>query len=175
MSRVYILTLKLNPELQFKVNALRRRYFPPSINYLDAHITLFHALPEAQIEEWSGDVESLAIKQNLFEVTIDQPYPLGRGVGLKVIAPDIPKLHRDLQSRWQNFLTPQDRQKRNAHVTIQNKVSPEEAKQTLRDLLEGWTPEHGFALGICIYEYLGGPWRLKREILWSDREKPKLR
>jgi len=40
-----ILTLNFNNEVQQFFNALRKQHFPPVINYLDAHLTLFHHLP----------------------------------------------------------------------------------------------------------------------------------
>ena len=40
-----ILTAELPPELHRRYTDLRTRHFPPERNYLEAHVTLFHAIP----------------------------------------------------------------------------------------------------------------------------------
>ena len=44
-----ILTLTLDEATQAYFNDLRRQHFPPNINYLAAHLTLFHHLPGADL------------------------------------------------------------------------------------------------------------------------------
>mgnify|MGYP004351873915 CR=1 FL=1 len=41
-----ILTAQLPADLHRWATALRTEHFPPERNYLEAHVTLFHALPE---------------------------------------------------------------------------------------------------------------------------------
>ncbi len=45
-----ILTARMEPAAQERFTALRTAHFPPSRNYLSAHITLFHALPGDELE-----------------------------------------------------------------------------------------------------------------------------
>ena len=40
-----ILTAQLPPDLHSWATRLRDEHFPPERNYLEAHVTLFHALP----------------------------------------------------------------------------------------------------------------------------------
>ena len=40
-----ILTAQLPRDLHARFTALRTAHFPPERNYLEAHVTLFHALP----------------------------------------------------------------------------------------------------------------------------------
>ena len=47
MSNPLILTLKPDEQAQQFFNALRKAHFPAHANYLDAHLTLFHLLPDA--------------------------------------------------------------------------------------------------------------------------------
>ena len=51
-----IVTLELNPALHAELTRCRTRLFPPERNYLDAHVTLFHALPGDQIETIVADL-----------------------------------------------------------------------------------------------------------------------
>ncbi|MEJ7664834.1 MAG: 2'-5' RNA ligase family protein [Hymenobacter sp.] len=106
-----ILTLTLDAASQAFFDEQRRRYFPPKINYLSAHLTLFHALPGA---------EEAAIMADLAEAAAAEPGPLplrttglkfmGRGVMYTLDNPTLPALHRRLQQRWQPWLTTQDAQ-----------------------------------------------------------------
>ena len=45
-----ILTAELPEDLHARFTDLRTEHFPPERNYLEAHVTLFHALP-AQCED----------------------------------------------------------------------------------------------------------------------------
>lgn len=159
MSKVFILTLSLNPELQNELNLWRARYFPPERNFLDAHVTLFHALPEIEWARFNADVEQVTRKTPRFKVRVAEPYSLGRGVGVKVEAKDIGVIHQRLQNLWQDFLRPQDLQKRRAHCTLQNKVEPAHARASRAEIGAAWTNLEGEARALDLWEYLNGPWR----------------
>ena len=57
----FILTLQLDAESFARFNALRQQYFPPSRNYLEAHLTLFHALPAQNETQIRADLDAVAI------------------------------------------------------------------------------------------------------------------
>ncbi len=59
-----ILTLALDNPLSRTLNALRQRHFPKERNFLEAHVTLFHALP--------GDREA-AMRHDLSAVCSETP------------------------------------------------------------------------------------------------------
>ena len=156
-----ILSLELDPDLATELTRWRARYFPAERNYLDAHVTLFHALPATRHHAIVADLGELAATQSEFAVRVPAAYSLGRGVALEVVAPEIAKLRRDLRARWLDHLTPQDRTAAiRPHVTIQNKVGGDQAKRTLAEVRAAW-PAHtaGTARGLALWEYLGGPWR----------------
>jgi hypothetical protein len=56
-------------------------------------------------------------------------------------------------------LTLQDQQKLQSRVTIQNKVSVAEAQQLLTKLKSTLKPFHATAIGLQLWEYMGGPWK----------------
>ena len=158
-----ILTLTLDAASQAFFDDQRRRYFPPKINYLSAHLTLFHALPGAE--------ESL-ISQQLAAVAAAQPGPLplrvtglkfmGRGVMYTLDNPALPALHRRLQQQWQAWLSAQDQQGLRAHITVQNKVDPAVARALLAELSAGFQPFEAQGTGLALWAYRGGPWELRR-------------
>ena len=90
-----ILTLTLDPDSQAFFDEQRRRYFPPKINYLSAHLTLFHALPGAEYDAIAATLAATAARQ-------PGPLPLqvtglkfmGQGVMYTLDNPQLPALHR---------------------------------------------------------------------------------
>ena len=106
-----VATLEMTPSAQSYFNKLRQQHFPAERNFLDAHLTLFHALPD---ETWIiEDLKKLAKNQQSFDVTTQAVVSLGNGTAFKIISPELPLLHQKLQKSWFDFLTSQGRQKRN--------------------------------------------------------------
>ncbi|WP_439558175.1 2'-5' RNA ligase family protein [Dyadobacter sp.] len=151
-----VATLLITPAAQDYFDRLRQLHFPPERNYLNAHLTLFHALPD---EPWIlEDISKLAQHQSPFTATAVQVVSLGFGTAFKISAPELPALHQTLQKRWSQYLTNQDRQKRNFHITVQNKVEPAAAKNLLAELSGSFEPFSFTVSGILLWRYKGGPW-----------------
>lgn len=151
-----VATLVITPSAQSYFNALRRQHFPAERNYLDAHLTLFHALPD---KPWIvEDLQNLAKGQQPFEATAQSVVSLGNGTAFKILAPELPLLHQKLQKNWFNSLTKQDRQKRNFHITIQNKVEPDAAKKLQTEMVQDFKPFSFTVQGIQLWRYHNGPW-----------------
>ncbi|MDO7884065.1 2'-5' RNA ligase family protein [Hymenobacter cheonanensis] len=158
-----ILTLTLDEASQAFFDAQRKKYFPPKINYLGAHLTLFHALPGP---------EEAAICAYLAEVAASQPAPLplqvtglkfmGRGVMYTLANPDLPALHRRLQQQWQPWLSAQDQQGLRPHITVQNKVDPAVARALLSELEARFQPFAAQGTGLALWAYRGGPWERRQ-------------
>jgi 2'-5' RNA ligase len=163
-----IVTLKLDQSTFERANALRQQYFPPDRNLVPAHITLFHALP--------GEQETV-IKQHLQRVCGETPkivleLPslrfLGQGVAIEVEAPALVALRQSLAKTWQDWLTRQDRQRYQPHITIQNKVAGTIARQTYEQLLERWQPLNAYGEGLLLWYYCGGLWELAEAFLFTS-------
>lgn len=154
-----IITLALNTEAEDFFNALRQQHFPPARNFLAAHLTLFHHLPhEPPIFE---NLTALCSNQKRFSLNVSGIVSIGRGVAYKIESPVLQELHKRLQQQWQPWLIPQDRQKLWPHITIQNKVAPETAQALLQELQKKFSPFEVQALGLKLWNYLGGPWEVQ--------------
>lgn len=153
-----ILTAMLPDDMQAWATGLRTAHFPPERNYLDAHVTLFHALPPGCEEEVRDCCAALAKSHAPVPARLCGIMKLGKGTALKLESPAMIALWQDLAERFHGLLTPQDQHKPRLHVTIQNKVSIEEAK-TLQAQLTGQVKprDFGFA-GLALHAYRGGPW-----------------
>ncbi|MCX2430157.1 2'-5' RNA ligase family protein [Pedobacter sp. GR22-10] len=155
MAGVCILTLQLDAESQAFFNRERKKHFPPAINYLDAHLTLFHQLPDEH--NTIGKITEL--KGSAFELEITKPMHLGNGVAYEINSDEIMRLHQYLADLFKADLIPQDRQKFRPHITIQNKVQPAAARALLSDIQHHFVPFTAVATGLDLWKYLGGPWQ----------------
>nr|WP_246350966.1 2'-5' RNA ligase family protein [Sphingobium boeckii] len=140
------------------LDGLRRAHFPPERNVIPAHLTLFHHLPPS-IE---GELRAC-----LARATRGIPAPvariaglmnLGRGTAFRIESPALEDIRADLAARFSTLLTPQDQAGWRPHVTIQNKVTPEDARALQRDLQAGFTPRPLAIRGLAAWYYRGGPW-----------------
>lgn len=155
-----IVTLRMGSEAAARFTALRLAHFPPERNWLDAHVTLFHALPGMAIDEVLKDARDAARGRKTFSMQCDRVVFLGAGVAFGLVSPEAVALRDALAARWAPMLTRQDQARRKMfHVTVQNKVSPAAARD-LRDTLQaGFVAEAVPAVGLDIWHYEGGPWR----------------
>jgi hypothetical protein len=146
----------------------RRAYFPPERNQLAAHLTMFHHLPP------SGAAE---LRQRLVAETRGVASPrarlagvvsLGRGVAYRVESPELEAIRARLAESFRGLLTPQDQAGWRAHVTVQNKVEPGEARALLERLKATFVARPVTIAGLAAYWYRGGPWEpLSRHLFGS--------
>ncbi|MCI1186872.1 2'-5' RNA ligase family protein [Hymenobacter sp. DH14] len=159
-----ILTLALDAASQAYFNALRQQHFPPAINYLAAHLTLFHHLPGSELASVQAHVQAVAQARPALPLRVTALRSLGRGVAFTLENDDLRALHRQLQADFAPYLTPQDRQKLQPHITIQNKVDPAAARQLLATMQAGFEPFAALGTGLHLWAYRGGPWESLAEL-----------
>ena len=166
MKEPLILTLAMNNEAEVFFNTLRQQHFPAERNYLAAHLTLFHHLP--QKPKILENVAQLCARQPVLVLQVVDVVSIGRGVAYKLESAALKQLHKQLQEQWQPWLIPQDRQALWPHVTIQNKVAPEVAHSLLRELKNAFAPFEVQGVGLRLWNYLGGPWEFVRQFSFAD-------
>jgi hypothetical protein len=158
-----ILTAELPADLAAWANALRRAHFPPERNHLDSHVTLFHALPPSVEGELRDACAALARAHPPLPARLEGVMKLGRGTALALTSQAMLALRDELAERFHGLLTPQDEHRPRLHVTIQNKVSIEEAKALQASLAPVVEPRPLAFAGLALHAYRGGPWEfLKR-------------
>ena len=82
---------------------------------------------------------------------------LGRGVAYDMSCEPLVVLRGGLAADWRALLSAQDRSGFRPHVTLQNKVSADEARGTERHLAT-LLPVCGTVDGLRLWHYRGGPW-----------------
>jgi hypothetical protein len=165
LSQPLILTLQLDSASQTLYDDLRRRYFPPDRNFVPAHLTLFHQLPDE--EDTEQIIRTAASTTSTFALSNPTPRSIGRGVAVFFEARDAEVLHAALLKAFDAHVIPQDRQRLRPHIVIQNKVDSETARQTL-PLMGGISLMEPHAIGFTLWRYLGGPWERVCDIPFGD-------
>jgi hypothetical protein len=155
-----VVTAELPPEIQALADRLRREHYPPERNQLPAHVTLFHALPPWCEDELRDALGALARAYVRPRARLEGVMPLGSGTALRLTSPGILEVRAKLAERFHGLLTAQDNHPPRLHVTIQNKVSPREAKALQAALAATLEPRDFAFAGLAMHAYRGGPWEL---------------
>lgn len=160
MTPPLILALRLDDESFAYLDGLRKAHFPPAINYLDAHLTLFHHLPDRPAV--TDLLRAVAGPQPPIPLEVTGLMKLGRGVAFRIKSEPLTELQAYLKGQWREWLTAQDQQGFRPHVTVQNKVDPATANALYEALSADFKPFTATGTGLSLWEYHNGPWR-KRE------------
>ena len=160
-----IVTLGLDPDSQQWFEEQRQRYYPPALNRIPAHLSLFHALPGDRAARYA--LEGAARGTAAFPLTMTGVRSMGRGVLYALESAELMRVHRGLADQFRTFLTPQDKQPLRPHVVVQNKVEPAEAKALLAVLEAQFAPREVLAVSLDWWEYMGGPWRPLERFLFT--------
>lgn len=162
-----VLTLRIDDASAAHFEALRQRHFPPERNQIPAHLTLFHTLPDRLDLVHVLDREAQAQQQ--FTLAVAGLRPLGGGVAYALASETLLALHSRLARAFAEDLTAQDRQRLQPHIVVQNKVTPSAARELLGHLKESFVPMEVQAVGLDLWNYLGGPWKLAQTFSFRER------
>lgn len=165
-----ILTAELPPEFRRRFTDLRATHYPRERNYLEAHVTLFHALPAHCEEELRRFLARLAGEIPPVAGRMEGVMSLGGGgTAIRLSSPDMLALRDAIADHFRGLLTMQDQHRPRLHVTIQNKVTAAEAR-VLRSMLEPLAPAQDFAFpGFALHAYRGGPWEMRRRFAFRGK------
>lgn len=153
-----VLTLAMGAAAQARFDALRAQHFPPGRNQVPAHVTLFHALPGAELAAVAAELGRRCAGTVPFTVRVAGLRSLGRGVAYTLESAELGLLRGALARAWAPWLGAQDRQGYRAHLTIQNKAEPKSARTLLAAMQAGFSPFDIEATGLLLWHYRGGPW-----------------
>ena len=165
-----ILTALLPADLHGHYSALRTAHFPPERYYLEAHVTLFHALPAMCEDEVVGACKAAVAEYAPVAAEVMGVMSLGGGTAIRLDSAGMLRLRDELADRFRGLLTGQDQHRPRLHVTVQNKVTSREAKE-LQAMLDGTIMPRTFAFrGLGLFRYRGGPWEEVRKFAFRGRE-----
>lgn len=161
----YVLTLHTDRAHHTSMTKLRNTYFPPKLNKLDAHITLFHALPGQKLDtEVLPAIKDIVSGTKSYRIRATGPFRLKLGVGIS-IADDIEYankgkngrnmtriIHAELRKKWGTWLSDQDSRPVKAHYTVMNKVNNDQVVEKALKELEASFRE-GFDLSAGSFDH----------------------
>jgi len=162
MAGPLIVTALLGAADQARFDRLRTAHFPPERNQLDAHLTMFHAIPPLLEEELRHRLAALAAEVAPVRATVSGLMNLGGGVAYRIVSDELDSIRSELADAFRGHLTQQDSHGWRPHITVQNKVTSSVAIATLAALERDFTPRPLAVTGLAYYHYEGGPWRLGR-------------
>ena len=157
MSGALIVTAELGGSDQAWLNRLRRQHFPPERNQLDAHLTMFHALPpsaETEVRHRLSEVSSSAAPPASIEGLMN----LGGGVAFRIVSHGLDRIRDELAADLHGLVGAQDSGGWRPHVTVQNKVPVKQSRALLESLETDFKPRALCIAGLGLHRYLGGPW-----------------
>lgn len=175
MADPFILTAVLPPDLQGFAEGLRRAHFPPERNHLHAHVTLFHAFAPALLEELREFVPRVTAEFAPPQGAVKGVMDLGKGTAIALDATELLALCALIAEHFRGSLTAQDLHEPRPHITIQNKVTKEEARALQAGLpgqLAPWIAKGRFAFpALALHRYCGGPWEHIKTSAFRGRER----
>jgi 2'-5' RNA ligase len=152
-----VVTALLDPTTQRRFDEERRRLFPAGRTQVNAHVTLFHAVPGGRLDAVRDALEAERYGEPP-SVRVAGVRSLGRGAAYVLDSPGLSAVRSRLAEAWWPWLTPQDRQPFRPHVTVQNKVDPATAGSTVAALTDAFVPHTTTCEGLGLWRYVGGPW-----------------
>ncbi|KAG6364328.1 hypothetical protein INS49_005929 [Diaporthe citri] len=147
-------------------------HFPRHLDRHPAHLTLFHALPGSEMPLITSALDDLCAAQAPLRLATGSAFRMRRGVGINV-AGDVGgqggsqaarRLRGELQRRWWEVLSAQDRRPWRPHWTVQNKAADEGAVDAaLEQVGAGFRGAEGMATACALWRYeKGGDWAFER-------------
>ena len=159
----YILTAEMDPETFAWLDRLRKQHFPPERNLLPAHLTMFHHLSSAQ----TARLDDFEVTDGPVPILLTAPILLGSGVAIRIQSPELELLRTAARQAMSGEFSKQDSQGWRPHVTIQNNVPAEAAKELYRRMEIGFKQSAGEVTGLLLWEYLEGPWQMVRRLSFA--------
>lgn len=173
----YVLTLLTDKQHHDTMTALRKQHFPAKLLKVDAHITLFHALPGSKLIEIENDIAMVAAQRSKFEIAAERNgvYEMSKGVGIRLdqyhdAQRKAVAIRSELRYRWAPFLSDQDRREKwRGHYTIMNKEDDrEKVAKCLTDIMTTFDGSRGTVLGLRLWLYDRGWWREQRDFFFRE-------
>lgn len=153
---------------------MRRAHYPPERNHLHAHVTLFHAFAPSLLAELKDFIPRIAAEFAAPQGSVKGLMDLGKGTAIALEAPQLLALRAGIAGHFHGSLTAQDLHEPRPHITIQNKVTKDEARAlqaSLAPVLARWIAKGRFAFpALELWHYCGGPWERVKACAFRGRE-----
>jgi 2'-5' RNA ligase superfamily len=175
LAEPFILTAALPTDWAAWAEGLRRAHYPIERNHLHAHVTLFHAFAPSLLNELKEFLPRIAAEFAAPEGAVSGVMDLGKGTAIALEAPQLLALRALIAEHFHGSLTSQDLYEPRPHITIQNKVTKDEARAlqaSLGPVLAPWMAKGRFTFpALELHRYCGGPWERVKTCAFRGRER----
>ncbi len=134
---------------------------------------MFHAFAPSLLEELRDYLPRIAAEFAAPEGAVKGVMDLGKGTAIALEAPQLLALREGIAEHFHGSLTAQDLYEPRPHITIQNKVTKEEARAlqaSLAPVLAGWAARGRFTFpALELWHYRGGPWEQVKTCAFRGR------
>lgn len=158
MSQPFIVTAALPQDIQSWAEGLRRAHYPAHRNKLHAHVTMFHSFAPSLFEELKDFLPRVAAEFASPLGRVTGVMDLGKGTAIALQSEELLEIRAFIAEHFHGALTAQDLYEPRPHITIQNKVSKEEARALQAELKAQIEPRSFHFPAIELHIYRGGPW-----------------
>jgi len=165
----FIVTAQLPPDILAWADGLRRAHYPAHRNKLAAHVTLFHSFAPSLREELRGVLARMAGEYAPPQALLDGIMRLGGGTALAIESPGLLEIRERIAEHFHGALTAQDSHEPRLHITIQNKVTINEANALQNSLGPLLAPRKFAFKGLEMHLYRDAYWEKLGQ--WSFRGK----
>lgn len=141
------------------LEGLRRAHYPPELNRVPVHLTMFQGLPPSAADEVRRQlaIHSAAPPP---KATIAGLMNLGTGVAFRIVSDELEAVRSAIADHFHGMLCAPDAAGWRPHVTIQNKVPAKQARALFDQLDREFKPRPLAISGLSVQRYRGGPWEL---------------
>ena len=170
--RPIILTARMGDQEFAYANRLRRAYYPPERNQVDAHITLFRHLPGHCEDEVVAAMRDACREFRAPIAKLADIMKMSGGVALLIESEELRAIRACIAERFHGLLTQQDQEHPRLHITIQNKVKTDMAKACFAALSAQFEPRLWQITGLKSYRYDEGRWDAPYEQSFRGKHGP---
>lgn len=156
--RPIILTAKMADQDFAYADRLRRQYYPIERNNVPAHITLFRHLPGRYAPELIGLLRDVTQQLRAPKAMLADILKMSGGVALRIESEELLAIREVIAEHFHGLLTQQDQGHPRLHITIQNKVKTEIAKECYTALSSEFQPRPLIITGLQSHRYDDGGW-----------------
>ena len=157
-----IVTALFGPGDDGWLQQLRRAHYPVERNVVPAHLTLFRQLPPSLEAELSARLAAAAAAPPP-PATITGIMDLGEGTAFRIDSRALEAIRGALAEAFHGLLMPHDQAPWQAHITIQNKVAPRDARALQARLGASFEPRPLHLRALASWRYRDGPWEKAKE------------
>ena len=164
--KTIIISLMLDEKSQTFFDEVRKKHFPAFANFTNAHLTLFHCLPNYPIV--LEKIKQTCKNTAPFSLYVSGVVNNKSFIAYEIKAEKLIEIQSNLQKKFISMLSKKDTKVFKPHITIQNKTTTYKALKTYLQLSENFNPFSANAIGVTCWYYTKKHWEKQADYLFEN-------